>query len=115
MDGNQYQLQSILVWRAPQVLPHVEAVHELVDETERVSLGRVHSHEWRYVRLSLVEEGPHLNLITEPLVQLLAVKPTHDVVATHCDNLGDVERHVATIRLQHYVASAVCSFIDIRE
>jgi len=43
---DEYQLQPPHVGFIPQVLLEVEAIHVLVDETEGVSLSRVHPHEW---------------------------------------------------------------------
>ena len=50
-----------------QVLLEVEVIHVLVDETERVYLGRLHSHEWYYVYISVVKEAACTKFIEEPL------------------------------------------------
>ena len=67
MQGNEYQLQPPRVGFDPQVMLKVEATHIFIDETERVHLGRVHSHERYYVHISMVEEVPCMNLVEKPL------------------------------------------------
>ena len=68
MQGNGYQLQPPHVGFIPQVLLEVEAIHVLVDETERVCLSRVHSHERYYVYIPVVKEAACTNLILKPLL-----------------------------------------------
>ena len=67
MQGNKYQLQPAHVGFVPQVLPEVEAIHVLVDETERVCLGRVNPDERYYVHISVVEGVPCMSLAEKPL------------------------------------------------
>jgi len=67
MQENEYQLQPAHVGFVPQVLPEVEAIHVLVDETERVCLGRVNPDERYYVHISAVKEAACANLVEKPL------------------------------------------------
>jgi len=45
----------------------------LIDETEGVSLSRVNSHEGYHVHISTVKEAMYVDLIAEPLCEVLAV------------------------------------------
>ena len=68
MQGNNlYKLQLPHIGTIPQVPLEVEAIHKLVNETEGVCLGRVHTHERHYTHVSVVEEAPHLSLVVKPL------------------------------------------------
>lgn len=66
-DRHGHQLKPVRIGLVPQVLSKIEAFHILVDETEGVCLGRVHSYEWHYVYTAVMEEGPYVKLILEPL------------------------------------------------
>jgi len=66
VDGNGYQLRLIHGVLVLQVLSEVEAVHVLIDETERVRLGRVYPHK-RYHVYILVKEDPYANFVVELL------------------------------------------------
>ena len=66
-DGDEYQLQPPHVGFINQVLLQVQAVHILVDETERMCVGRVYPHERCYVYTFVVKEGPYVNFIVKPL------------------------------------------------
>ena len=65
--GNEYQLEPPGVGVIPQILSKVEAVHGLVQETEGVSLSRVHPNKRYDVHTSVVKEGPYVDLVLEPL------------------------------------------------
>ena len=66
-EKNEYQLQRPHVGLVPHVLPEVEAVHILVDETKGMCLGRVHPHEGYYIHVSVVKESHHVHFVVEPL------------------------------------------------
>ena len=101
MHGDKYQLQPLHSGLVLQVLPEVEAFHELVDETERVCFRRVHPHEWCYAYISVVKNAAHANFIVKPLREMSAVYSVqaHTIVTTYLNDLRDVERYVGTIRL----------------
>lgn len=62
-----YQLQPAGVWFVPQVLSEVQTLHILVDEAERMYLGRIHAHERDYVYTPVVEDSGYVDLIGKPL------------------------------------------------
>ena len=66
-QGNEYQLQFLSIGFVPQVLFEVEAIHILVDESERVCLTRVDPHELYYIHTSVVKEGTGANFVVESL------------------------------------------------
>ena len=66
MERNKYHFRPLHVRLIPQVLLEVEAVHVLIDETERVCLSRVHANERYYVHI-FVKEAVHMNLVVKPL------------------------------------------------
>jgi len=57
------------------VLLEVQALHILIDETERVSLSRVNSHERYHVHISTVEEAMYVDFIAEPLCDVSGALP----------------------------------------
>ena len=57
------------------MLPEVEALHILVDETERMCLSRVNPHKRYYAHVSTVEEAVYVNLIGKPLRDIISVPP----------------------------------------
>jgi hypothetical protein len=62
-----YQLQPPHVGLIPQVLPEVEVVRVLVNESEWVRRGRIHSHERHYVYTPEAEEVACVYFVTKPL------------------------------------------------
>ena len=64
---DKYQFQPACVGFIPQVLSEVEVVHVLVDEPERVLLGRVHPHEWHCVYTPVAKEVAYADFVTKPL------------------------------------------------
>lgn len=64
---NLYQVQPPRVRLFPQVLPTIEAIHILVDETESVFFSRVHPDKRYYVHILLMKEGPHVDFVVKPL------------------------------------------------
>ena len=66
-DGSEYQFHPLHVRLVSQVLPEVEAIHVLVDETKWVGLGRVHPHEWNHLYVPMVKQGPYVNFVAKPL------------------------------------------------
>ena len=97
--GDEYQFQLLHVGLVPQALPKVEAVHVLVNETERVCLSRIHPHEWCYIHIFVMKEARYVNFIVEPLQETSAEYSVQAqaVVATHRNDPGNIERHVGTI------------------
>ena len=71
--GSDYQFQPPHGGLIPQVLLEVQALHILIDETERVGLSRVNSYERYHVHTSALKEAMHLDLIVEPLCDVSAV------------------------------------------
>jgi hypothetical protein len=67
VHGNRYQIQPLNVRFIPQVLLEIEAVHVLVDETERMCLSRVHPHERHHVHIYAAKEAAYMNLVAKPL------------------------------------------------
>lgn len=67
MYRNEYQFQPPHVGFFLQVLSQVKAFHVLIDETERVCLGRVHSHERYRDHIFIAEEAAYVHFIVEPL------------------------------------------------
>jgi hypothetical protein len=64
---DRYKFQPAYVGFILEVLSEVEIVHVLVDESERVLLGRVHPHERHCVYISVAKEITYANFVTEPL------------------------------------------------
>ena len=64
---NRYQFQPAHAGFVPQVLSEVEVVHVLVDESERVLLGRVHPHERHCIHIPVAKEVVYADFVTEPL------------------------------------------------
>jgi hypothetical protein len=62
-----YQFQPAHVGFILQILPEVEVVHVLVDETERVLLGRVHPHERHCVCIPVAKEVAYVDFVAKPL------------------------------------------------
>ena len=67
MHGDNHQFQPAHVGFIPQVLPEVEVIHVLVDEPERVFLGRVHPHERHCVCVIVAKEIAYADFVTKPL------------------------------------------------
>jgi len=71
MQGSEYQLQlhPCTSWFTLQILLEVEALHPLIDETERVFPIPVqaNSHERYYGHTPTVKEPVYLNLMAKPL------------------------------------------------
>lgn len=116
MHGNRYQFQPLCIGFILLILPEVQAVHILIDETERVHFSRIHSHEWHCLHISAAKEGAHLGLIGKPLQWDRQQYTPQTMVTTYRHNLSDIElRHIATIGLQHDRATVVRRFIDVCE
>jgi hypothetical protein len=64
---DKYQSQPAHIGFILQVLSEVEVVHVLVDEPERVLLGRVHPHERHCVYIPVAKEIACADFVTEPL------------------------------------------------
>jgi len=71
--GNGYQFQRPHAGLIPQVLLEVQALHIFIDETERVGLSRVDSHEGYHVHIPTVKEAMYADLIAEPLCDVSGV------------------------------------------
>jgi hypothetical protein len=67
VHGNKYQFQLAHVGFIPQVLSEVEVVHILVDESERVFLGRVHPHERHCIYIPVAKEVAYVDFVIKPL------------------------------------------------
>lgn len=91
----------------PQVLLEVEAVHELIDETEGVCLGRVRPHQRYYIHVSVAKEAAYPDLVTIPLLDVISVPMRWVTVAAYPCNLNNVERRVATVGFQYDLAAVV--------
>ena len=101
MHGNEYQFQSLHTRLIPQVLSEVEAIHILVDETERVCFSRVHPYERYYIHIFVVKEATYESFVMKPLREMSAAYSAQAlaVVATYRNHPSDIERYVGTIRL----------------
>ena len=62
-----YQFQPARVGFILQVLPEVKVVHVLVNEPERMLLGRVHPHKRHYVCIPMAKEVACTDFVAEPL------------------------------------------------
>jgi len=67
VHGNKYQLQPPHVGFIAQVLLETEAIHILVNETERVCISRVNPDERYYVHISALKVAACANFIEKPL------------------------------------------------
>ena len=50
-----------------QVLSKIEVFHVLVDESERVLLGRVHPQEWYCICILVAKEVTYVDFVAKPL------------------------------------------------
>ena len=72
VQGNDYHFQPHAGFPL-QIPPEVEAIHILIDETERVFLSRVNSHERYYVHIPTVKDTMYASLIVKSLCDVSSV------------------------------------------